>query len=153
MLNKKLQADYWNEITAGTKVNAAGLQTARMSYYCYSEFFFLYFSCGSDSAEMPCKKSWFGPASLHTHCHGIESQPLEDLIETEETQPLYPRVAPLSPDYTLASPDYTLDTPYLDEDLEPLEVSETRKASPSGSTSPLSHDPPLTLTSPTSTSS
>ncbi|GKC28558.1 hypothetical protein Tco_1035852 [Tanacetum coccineum] len=64
-----------------------------------------------------------------------------------------PRVAPLSPDYTLASPDYTLDTPYSDEDLEPLEVSETRNASPSGSTSPLSHDPPLTLTSPTSTSS
>ncbi|GJT19189.1 hypothetical protein Tco_0877895 [Tanacetum coccineum] len=42
----------------------------------------------------------------------IESEPLEDPIKTEETQPQSPRTTPLSPDYTPASPDYTLDTPH-----------------------------------------
>nr|GEV88468.1 putative reverse transcriptase domain-containing protein [Tanacetum cinerariifolium] len=61
-----------------------------------------------------------------------------------------PRVAPLSPDYTLASQDYTPDTPYSDEDSEPMEASETKTASPSGSTSSLFPDHLLTQTSPTS---
>ncbi|GKE24956.1 hypothetical protein Tco_1436468 [Tanacetum coccineum] len=68
----------------------------------------------------------------------IESEPFEDPIETEETQPLSHRAAPLSLDYTSASPDYTPDTPYSDEGLEPIKASETRTASLSGSTSPLS---------------
>ncbi|GKD83375.1 hypothetical protein Tco_1350214 [Tanacetum coccineum] len=55
-----------------------------------------------------------------------ESEPFEDPIETEETQPLFLRVAPLSPDYTPASPDYTPDKPHIDEELEPIEASETR---------------------------
>ncbi|GJV55104.1 hypothetical protein Tco_1456109 [Tanacetum coccineum] len=46
----------------------------------------------------------------------IESKPFEDTIETKETKPLSPRVAPLSPDYTLASLYYTPDTLHLDED-------------------------------------
>ncbi|GKD85419.1 hypothetical protein Tco_1356573, partial [Tanacetum coccineum] len=83
----------------------------------------------------------------------IKSEPLEDHIETEETQPLSPRTAPLSPDYTLASPDYTPDTPHSDEESEPIKASETRTASPSDSTSPLSPDHPLTRTSPTHTPS
>ncbi|GJV76355.1 hypothetical protein Tco_1507939 [Tanacetum coccineum] len=83
----------------------------------------------------------------------IESEPFKDPIETEETYPLCPRVIPLPPDYTPASLDYTLDTLHLDKDLEPMEASETRPASPSGSTSPLSPDHPLTQTSPTSTPS
>ncbi|GJT12198.1 hypothetical protein Tco_0859240 [Tanacetum coccineum] len=78
-----------------------------------------------------------------------ESEPLEDPIETEETQPLYPRTAPLSPDYTLASPDYTLDTPHSVEESEPIEAPITRTASPSDYTSPLSPDHQLTQTSPT----
>ncbi|GKB06688.1 hypothetical protein Tco_0834921, partial [Tanacetum coccineum] len=81
----------------------------------------------------------------------IESEPFEDPIETEETQPLSHRSVPLSPDYTPASPDYTLDTPHLNEDSKSIEVSETKIASPLGSTSPLSPDHPLTQTSPTST--
>ncbi|GJR28599.1 hypothetical protein Tco_1104831 [Tanacetum coccineum] len=83
----------------------------------------------------------------------IESEPLEDLIETKETQPLSPKAAPLSPDCTLASPNYTLDTSYSDEDSKPMEVSETRTASPSGSTLPLSPDHLLAYTSHTSTPS
>ncbi|GJX62165.1 putative ribonuclease H-like domain-containing protein [Tanacetum coccineum] len=83
----------------------------------------------------------------------IESEPFEDPIKTKETHPLSPRAAPLSPDYTSASPDYTPDTPHSDEDSEPMEGSETRTASPSGSTLPLSPDHPLTQTSPTSTPS
>ncbi|GJZ55278.1 hypothetical protein Tco_0610471 [Tanacetum coccineum] len=74
----------------------------------------------------------------------IKSEPFEDPIETEETQPLSPRTAPLSPDYTPASPDYTPDTPYSDEELEPIEASKIRTASSSDSTSPLSLDHPLT---------
>ncbi|GKC29465.1 hypothetical protein Tco_1036759 [Tanacetum coccineum] len=77
-----------------------------------------------------------------------ESEPFEDPIETEETQPLSPRATPLSPDYTPASPDYTLDTPYSNEDSEPIEASEIRIASPICSTSPLSLDHPLTHTLP-----
>ncbi|GKD70241.1 hypothetical protein Tco_1324331 [Tanacetum coccineum] len=46
----------------------------------------------------------------------IESEPFEDPIETEETQPLSLRETPLGPDYTPASSDYTHDTPHLDED-------------------------------------
>ncbi|GKE59794.1 hypothetical protein Tco_1510161, partial [Tanacetum coccineum] len=42
----------------------------------------------------------------------IESEPFEDPIKIEETQPISPRVAPLSPDYTPASPDYIHDTPH-----------------------------------------
>ncbi|GJW83204.1 hypothetical protein Tco_0156349 [Tanacetum coccineum] len=83
----------------------------------------------------------------------IKSEPFEDHIETEETQPLSPRAAPLSPDYTPTSPDYTLDTPHSDEDSEPIEASETRTTSPLGSTSPLSPNHLLTQTSPTSTPS
>ncbi|GKA37746.1 hypothetical protein Tco_0724311 [Tanacetum coccineum] len=82
-----------------------------------------------------------------------EFEPLEDPIETEETQPLSPRTTPLAPDYTLASPDYTPDTPYLDEESGPIEAPETTTASPSDSTSPLSPDHPLTQTSPTPTPS
>ncbi|GJX67443.1 hypothetical protein Tco_0303170 [Tanacetum coccineum] len=67
----------------------------------------------------------------------------------EETQPLSPRAAPLSPDYTSASLYYTSDTPHSDGESEPMEASETRTASPSDSTSPLSPDHPLTQTSPT----
>ncbi|GKA69379.1 hypothetical protein Tco_0775443, partial [Tanacetum coccineum] len=63
----------------------------------------------------------------------IKSEPLEDPIETEETQPLSPRTAPLSPDYTLASSDYTPNTPHSDEESKPMEASETRTASPSDS--------------------
>ncbi|GJZ91200.1 hypothetical protein Tco_0663127 [Tanacetum coccineum] len=74
----------------------------------------------------------------------IESEPLEDPIETKETQPLSLRVAPLSPDYTLASPNYTPNTPHSKKELEPIEASEIRIASPSDSTSPLSLDHPLT---------
>ncbi|GJU31045.1 hypothetical protein Tco_1174634 [Tanacetum coccineum] len=77
----------------------------------------------------------------------------KDPIETEETHPLCPRAIPLSPDYTPASLDYTPDTPHLDKDLEPMEASETRPALPSGSTSSLSPNHPLTQTSPTSTPS
>ncbi|GKF54420.1 hypothetical protein Tco_0161330 [Tanacetum coccineum] len=80
----------------------------------------------------------------------IESEPFEDPIETEETQPLCHRAAPLSPDDTSASPDYTLDTLHSNEDSEPMESFMTRIASPSGSTSPLSPVHPLTQTSPTS---
>ncbi|GKC99414.1 hypothetical protein Tco_1169689, partial [Tanacetum coccineum] len=83
----------------------------------------------------------------------IESEPFEDPIETKKTQPLSPRAAPLSHDYTPTSPDYTHNTPRSDKDLEPIEASEIRTASPSGSTSPLSPDHPLTQTSPTSTPS
>ncbi|GJY54880.1 hypothetical protein Tco_0446544, partial [Tanacetum coccineum] len=83
----------------------------------------------------------------------LDSEPFEDPIETEETQPLSPRVAPLSPDYTSGFLDYTPDTPYSDEDSKPMEESETRTASPSGSTSPLSPDHLLTQTSPTPTPS
>ncbi|GJR11574.1 hypothetical protein Tco_0794226 [Tanacetum coccineum] len=81
----------------------------------------------------------------------IESEPFEDPIETEETQPLSHRPVPLSPDYTLVSPDYTLDTPHSNEDSESIKASETKIASPLGSTSPLSPDHILTQTSPTST--
>ncbi|GKD27641.1 hypothetical protein Tco_1233855, partial [Tanacetum coccineum] len=42
----------------------------------------------------------------------IESEPLEDPIKTEETQPLSPRTAPLSPDYNPPSPNYTPDRPH-----------------------------------------
>ncbi|GJY31296.1 hypothetical protein Tco_0414791 [Tanacetum coccineum] len=73
----------------------------------------------------------------------IESEPFE------ETQPLSPRAAPLSPDYTSASLYYTSDTLHSDGESEPMEASETRTASPSDSTSPLSPDHPLTQTSPT----
>ncbi|GKD73287.1 hypothetical protein Tco_1331569 [Tanacetum coccineum] len=79
----------------------------------------------------------------------IESEPFEDPIKTEEAQPLSPRAAPLSLDYTPASPDYTPNTPHTDEESKPMEASETRTASPSDSTSPLSPDHPLTQTSPT----
>ncbi|GJW47409.1 hypothetical protein Tco_0079055 [Tanacetum coccineum] len=79
-----------------------------------------------------------------------ESEPFEDPIETKETQPLSPRATSLSLDYTPASPDYTPNTPYSDEELEPIEASKIRIASPSGSTSPLSPVHPLTQTSPTS---
>ncbi|GJT32692.1 hypothetical protein Tco_0923111 [Tanacetum coccineum] len=82
-----------------------------------------------------------------------EFEPFEDPIETEETQQLSPRAAPLSPNYTLASPNYTPDTPHSDEESKPIEASETRIASPSDSTSPLSPDQPLTQTSPTPTPS
>ncbi|GKD81114.1 hypothetical protein Tco_1347953 [Tanacetum coccineum] len=82
-----------------------------------------------------------------------ESEPFEDPIETEETQPLSLRTAPLSPDYTLASPDYTPDTPHLDEESEPIKASTTRTASPSDYTSPLSPNNQLTHTSPTPTPS
>ncbi|GKE74289.1 hypothetical protein Tco_1536330, partial [Tanacetum coccineum] len=61
------------------------------------------------------------------------------------------RPVPLSPDYTLVSPDYTLDTPHSNEDSESIKASETKIASPLGSTSPLSPDHILTQTSPTST--
>ncbi|GKD86308.1 hypothetical protein Tco_1357462 [Tanacetum coccineum] len=83
----------------------------------------------------------------------IESEPFKDPIETEKTQSLSPRAAPLSPDYTPTSPDYTLDTPHTDEESEPMEASETRTASPSDSTSPISLNHPLTQTSPTPTPS
>nr|GEW13712.1 hypothetical protein [Tanacetum cinerariifolium] len=66
-----------------------------------------------------------------------ESEPFEDPIETDETQPLSPRTAPLSPDYTLTFLGYTLDTPHSNEESDPIEASETRIASPSDSTSPL----------------
>ncbi|GJY37277.1 hypothetical protein Tco_0422655 [Tanacetum coccineum] len=79
----------------------------------------------------------------------IESEPFEDPIKTEEAQPLTPRAAPLSLDYTPTSPDYTPNTPRTDEESEPMEASETRTASPSDYTSPLSPDHPLTQTSPT----
>ncbi|GKA44184.1 hypothetical protein Tco_0736908 [Tanacetum coccineum] len=82
-----------------------------------------------------------------------KSEPLEDPIETKETQSLSPKTAPISPDYTLASPDYTLDTPHSDEESEPIEASETNTTSPSDFTLPLSPDHPLTLTSPTPTPS
>nr|GEU69879.1 synaptobrevin, longin-like domain protein [Tanacetum cinerariifolium] len=49
--------------------------------------------------------------------------------------------------------NYTPDTLHSDKDLEPMEASETRTVSPSGSTSPLSPNHPLTQTSPTSTPS
>ncbi|GKB61996.1 hypothetical protein Tco_0918182 [Tanacetum coccineum] len=81
----------------------------------------------------------------------IESEPFEDPIKTEETQPPPSRAAPLSPDYIPASSDYTPDTPHTNEESEPIEASETRTASPSDSTSPLSPDHPLTRTSPTLT--
>ncbi|GKE08370.1 hypothetical protein Tco_1411921 [Tanacetum coccineum] len=55
-----------------------------------------------------------------------ESKPFEDPIEIEETQPLFLRAVPLSPNYTPTSPDYTPDTPHTDEELEPIEASETR---------------------------
>ncbi|GJW27046.1 hypothetical protein Tco_0040857 [Tanacetum coccineum] len=83
----------------------------------------------------------------------IKSDPFEDPIETEETHPLSPRAAPLSPDYYPSSPDYTPNTSHSDEELEPMEASETRTVSPSDSTSPLSPDHPLTQTSPTPTPS
>ncbi|GJS26948.1 hypothetical protein Tco_0487568 [Tanacetum coccineum] len=88
-----------------------------------------------------CSSSWQAYTPVVTD---IKSEPLEDHIETEETQPLSPRIAPLSPDYTLDSPDYTPDTPHSDEESEPIKASETRTASPSDSTSPLSPDHPLT---------
>ncbi|GJZ21717.1 hypothetical protein Tco_0558756 [Tanacetum coccineum] len=81
----------------------------------------------------------------------IKSEPFEDPIEMEETQPLSHRSVPLSPDYTLASPDYTLDTPHSNEDSKSIEVSQTKIASPLGSTSPLSPNHPLTQTLPTFT--
>nr|GEW50360.1 hypothetical protein [Tanacetum cinerariifolium] len=59
----------------------------------------------------------------------------------------------LSPDYTLAFLDCTHDTLHSDEESEPIEASETRIASPSDSTSPLSPDHLLTQTSPTPTPS
>ncbi|GJY66970.1 hypothetical protein Tco_0469208 [Tanacetum coccineum] len=91
---------------------------------------------------------------LHTHCYGhLISEPFEDPFKTEETQVLSPRAAPLSLDYTLASPDCTPDTPHLDEESEPMEASETKTASPSDSTLPLSPNHPLTQTSPTPTPS
>ncbi|GJS21507.1 hypothetical protein Tco_0450139 [Tanacetum coccineum] len=83
----------------------------------------------------------------------IESEPFEDPIEAEETQPLSPRVAPLSPEYPPASPDYTPDTPHSYEESVPIEASKTRIASPSDFTSPLSPDHPLTKTLPTPTPS
>nr|GEV01424.1 hypothetical protein [Tanacetum cinerariifolium] len=61
----------------------------------------------------------------------IESEPFEDPIETEETQPLCHRAAPLSLDYTSASPDYTPNTLYSDEDSQPMEAYKTRTALPS----------------------
>ncbi|GJZ50602.1 hypothetical protein Tco_0604792 [Tanacetum coccineum] len=90
----------------------------------------------------------YTPISIDT-----KSEPLEDPIKTEVTQPLYPREAPLSLDYTPASPDYTPDTPHSNEDSEPIEAFKTRTASPSGSTSPLSPDHPLIQTCPNSTPS
>ncbi|GKC77293.1 hypothetical protein Tco_1128067 [Tanacetum coccineum] len=78
----------------------------------------------------------------------IESEPFEDPIETEETQPLSHRAAPLSLDYTSTSSYYTPDTPHSDEDSEPTEAFETRTVSPSGSTLPLSPDHLLTQTLP-----
>nr|GEZ19925.1 hypothetical protein [Tanacetum cinerariifolium] len=63
----------------------------------------------------------------------IKSEPFENPIETEETHPLSHRASPLSPDYTPASLDYTPDTPHTDEELETIEASETRTASPSDS--------------------
>nr|GEV85718.1 hypothetical protein [Tanacetum cinerariifolium] len=78
-----------------------------------------------------------------------ESEPFEDPIEIDETRPLSPRTTPLSPDYTLTFPGYTLDTPHSNEESDPIEASETRIASPSDSTSPLSPNHPLTQTSPT----
>ncbi|GJX18152.1 hypothetical protein Tco_0218984 [Tanacetum coccineum] len=59
-----------------------------------------------------------------------KSEPLEDPIETEETQPPFFRAAPFSPNYILASSDYTLDTPYSNEDSEPIAAAQTRTASP-----------------------
>ncbi|GJV47992.1 hypothetical protein Tco_1438204 [Tanacetum coccineum] len=70
-----------------------------------------------------------------------ESEPFEDPIKTEETQPLSLKAAPLSLDYTLASPYYTPDTSHSDEESELMEASKTRTISPSDSTSPLSPDP------------
>ncbi|GJU33915.1 hypothetical protein Tco_1182269 [Tanacetum coccineum] len=82
-----------------------------------------------------------------------KSKPLEDPIETEETQPPFCRAAPFSPNYILASLDYTLDTPHSNEDSEPIAAAQTRTASPSDSISPLSPDHLLTHISPTSTPS
>nr|GEV26368.1 hypothetical protein [Tanacetum cinerariifolium] len=79
-----------------------------------------------------------------------ESEPLEDPIETEETQPLSPRAIH---NYTPAFLDYTPDTPHSNDESEPIEASTTRTASPSDSPSPLSPDHPLTQTSPTLTPS
>ncbi|GJX10951.1 hypothetical protein Tco_0200810 [Tanacetum coccineum] len=79
-----------------------------------------------------------------------DSEPFEDPIETKETQPLSPRATSISLDYTPTSPDYTPNTPHTDEELEPMEASKTRIASPSDSPSPLSPNHPLTQKSPTS---
>nr|GEX84467.1 hypothetical protein [Tanacetum cinerariifolium] len=83
----------------------------------------------------------------------IESEPLEDPIKTKETKLLSQRTTPLSRDYTPAFVDYTPDTPHSNEESEPIEASDTRTASRSHSTSPLSPDHPLTHTSPTPTPS
>ncbi|GJT02780.1 hypothetical protein Tco_0823949 [Tanacetum coccineum] len=74
-------------------------------------------------------------------------EPFEDPIETEEPQSLPITSAPIP------SPNYTPATPHLDEELEPMEASETRTTSPSDTTSPLSPNHLLTQTSPTPISS
>ncbi|GKC30857.1 hypothetical protein Tco_1038151 [Tanacetum coccineum] len=92
-------------------------------------------------------------AGLHIVVRDTKSEPLEDPIKAKETQPLSLSTSPLSPDYTPACPYYTPNTPHSDEESEPIEAPETRTASPSNSTSPLSLDHLLSRISPTSTPS
>ncbi|GKC98803.1 hypothetical protein Tco_1169078, partial [Tanacetum coccineum] len=90
--------------------------------------------------------------TMLSHVMSSPSAPtvLEPITPTDRARDS-PRAAPRPPNYTLAALDYTPDTPHLDEDSDPMEASETRTASASGSTSPLSPDHALTQTLPTST--
>nr|GEX78736.1 hypothetical protein [Tanacetum cinerariifolium] len=84
------------------------------------------------------------------------STPTDKVRDSPVITPFYDgpyMTEPLSPDYTLASSDYNLDTPHLNRESEPIEAPETRTASPSDSTLPLSLNRLITQTSPTLTPS
>ncbi|GKC43294.1 hypothetical protein Tco_1061016, partial [Tanacetum coccineum] len=91
------------------------------------------------------------PATIDT-----ESEPDEAPSETKEFQSLAAKTTPPPSYHTLISSDSTPVSPLIDEEFEAFEPSNTRITSsysiaPSDSTTPLSHDHPLTQTSPTPT--